>query len=55
MFEAEVEGVTDRKITTVGRVRVGDDVTVEARGLFIEFEPAAAMKLADAAKPGAGG
>jgi acyl-coenzyme A thioesterase PaaI-like protein len=35
LFEGQVERVEGREITTVGRVRHGDKVTVEARGLFI--------------------
>jgi acyl-coenzyme A thioesterase PaaI-like protein len=35
VFEAQVERVDGRAITTRGHVRHGDVVTVEARGLFI--------------------
>ena len=35
VFEGQVEGVEGREITTLGRVRCGDKVTVEARGLFV--------------------
>jgi acyl-coenzyme A thioesterase PaaI-like protein len=35
VFEGQVERVDGREITTTGRVRHGDKVTVEARGLFI--------------------
>ena len=39
VFEGEVEDVRGREVTGVGRVRCGDRVTVEARGLFIRIGP----------------
>jgi len=39
VFEAWVEGVDGRKVTSRGRVRHGDDVTAEATGLFIAIDP----------------
>ena len=46
-FEAWVEAVDGRKVTSRARVRVGDEVTVEARGLFILVDRDRVMRLAD--------
>ena len=52
VFEGQVERVEGREITTVGRVRCGDKVTVEARGLFIMVPRERIMGTAGAeAKP----
>lgn len=45
VFEAWIESVMERKIRTVGHVRFGDYVCVEASGLFIQFDPAQSMRL----------
>jgi acyl-coenzyme A thioesterase PaaI-like protein len=45
VFEAQVERVQGREITTVGRVCHGDKVTVEARGLFIMVPRERVMKM----------
>jgi acyl-coenzyme A thioesterase PaaI-like protein len=46
VFEGQVERVEGRAITTVGRVRHGDVVTVEARGLFIAVSRERVMQMA---------
>ncbi|MCH2171370.1 PaaI family thioesterase [Myxococcota bacterium] len=39
VFDAQVESIEGRKIRTLGHARYEGEVTVEARGLFILFEP----------------
>jgi acyl-coenzyme A thioesterase PaaI-like protein len=38
-FEGRVESVSGRKVTTVGRLLAGEDMTAEATGLFITISP----------------
>ncbi|GAF70285.1 unnamed protein product, partial [marine sediment metagenome] len=38
-FEAWVESIDGRKVTTVGHALHEDQVTVKARGLFIKLDP----------------
>jgi acyl-coenzyme A thioesterase PaaI-like protein len=45
VFEGQVERVEGREITTLGRVRHGDTVTVEARGLFIMVSRERVMQM----------
>ena len=45
VFEAHIETVEGRKIRSVGSVRSGDEVTVEATGLFIAIDPERSMNL----------
>ncbi len=47
VFEAWVEGIDGRKVTSCGRVLHGDLVTAEATGLFIAVDPARVLSLAD--------
>jgi acyl-coenzyme A thioesterase PaaI-like protein len=55
VFEGQVERVEGREITTVGRVRHGDKITVEARGLFIMVPRERIMGMVGAgAKPPGG-
>jgi acyl-coenzyme A thioesterase PaaI-like protein len=51
VFEAEVERVEGREITTRGRVRHGDTVTVEARGLFIQVSRERVFRMAQGERP----
>jgi acyl-coenzyme A thioesterase PaaI-like protein len=45
VFEGQVERIEGREITTLGRVRHGDTVTVEARGIFIQVSRERVMQL----------
>jgi hypothetical protein len=45
VFEGWVERVEGREITTVGHVRHGETVTVEARGLFIQLSRDRVMQM----------
>ena len=45
VFEAHIEAIEGRKIRSVGSVRSGDEVTVEATGLFIAIDPERSMNL----------
>ena len=51
VFEAQVERVEGREITTAGRVRCGDSVTVEARGRFIMLSRERVQQMARAGRP----
>jgi hypothetical protein len=46
VFEAWVDAVEGRKVTSCAQVRHGDVVTAEARGLFIAMDPDRVMRLA---------
>ncbi len=46
-FEGWVEGVDGRKITSRAEARVGGEVAVRARGLFIALDPDRVMRLAE--------
>jgi acyl-coenzyme A thioesterase PaaI-like protein len=52
IFEGWIERIEGREITTVGHVRHGEVVTVEARGLFIEVSRERVYEMAARAKPG---
>lgn len=45
VFEAWVEGVEGRRVTSVGRVRHGEVVTASARGVFVALDPERVMRL----------
>jgi hypothetical protein len=52
VFEGWVEDVDERSITTIGHVRAGDRVTVEARGLFARIGREQVMELGRRAREG---